>query len=156
MITTLTAWWRARSARERGLIQVLAVIALVIVAPLALYRAAQDYRASAKADLEAAQQVARDVATLAKGKPAGPTTLGDGTLRGRVVALAQAEGLAVDGVEPLSGGRLRVRFAASSSVGVYRWLAACARQGVQIGRAAIVRAGEGDVVTAEFEIATGA
>lgn len=150
MIAALAAFWRGRTARERLLLQVAGALC-AIAAPLWGYGAAAQFRASAAADLAAAERLRVDIAALAAAAPAGA----DATIRGKASAAAAASGLTIARIEPGAGDRVRIAFAPASSLSVYRWIDAVGRSGASVVETTIVRAGEGDVVAAEFEVATG-
>lgn len=154
MIASLGAWWRARTDRERLLLRVALVLLVCVLAPLAAMQAAGQYRLDARRALESANAVSADVrAIAARSAEAGPALPAhDGSLRGLALAAASAYGLTVAQAEAQGANGVRVAFAPADSTLVYRWFDAVARRGAIVTRTTIVRAGEGDLVTAEFEL----
>ncbi|MBI1251675.1 MAG: hypothetical protein GC189_09415 [Alphaproteobacteria bacterium] len=156
MIARVLAWLRRRSARERLLLSVAGALIFAIVLPLRAYSSALAFRAAAARDLDAAQELRAEVARLAQAGPsAGTPAGGDGSIRGRVTTIAEQQGLEISRIEPAGPDRVRVRFEPASSIRVYRWMHAVGRSGAFIASTAMIRTGEGDTVTAEFEVATG-
>lgn len=155
MIDQVAAWWRARTGRERLLLQVCAAIAFGVVLPLSLYQASESYRKRSAAALEGAQAIAADVKQVAasSGKAQTPLPENDGTLRGVAFAAAEAHGLSVARAEPMGADRLRLAFTPARSLLMYQWFDTVTRRGYYISKSAMTRAGDGDLVAGEFEIA---
>ncbi|MGE0597329.1 MAG: type II secretion system protein GspM [Hyphomonadaceae bacterium] len=157
MIAHLASWWRARTARERMLLQGAALFVLALLLPLASYNAALRFRAAAAAELSSAAEVRANVARLAEaaGTEASSDFPGtDGTLRGLAMAAAEAEGMVVSRIDQAGPDRVRLSVAPVSSLAIYRWIDAVSRRGAFVSQTALVRSGEGDLVTAEMELAT--
>jgi type II secretory pathway component PulM len=154
MIDQLAAWWRARTAREQLLLRGLIGLVFVVLLPLGAFQLASSYRASAAADLAAAQSLSAEVKRLenATARAGPPLPQNDGSLQGLAFAAAKAHGLTIARVEPAGPERVRVIFEPAASTLIYRWFDAVARRGVAVSRSAIIRAGEGDLVTGEFEL----
>lgn len=152
MIDLIVSWWRARTMRERLLLQAAAVFVCAVLIPLAAYQGAARYRADAAADLAAARAVQQDVARLAAAGVT-PAIAGDDTLRGIALALAAETGLTPERIEPAGPDNVRVTFAAADSLRVYRWMEGVGRHGVQLRSTALTRTGAGAQVVAEFSLA---
>jgi type II secretory pathway component PulM len=146
----IAAWWGARTARERKLMQGAALFVLMILTPAWAFLSAMQFRDEGAARLAAARAVQADVARLAESAVAAPGE--GGTLRERVLALAQANGVAPHALEAADEARVRVAFAPADSLMIYRWVDAVGRTGAVVSRSAIVRVDESDLVTAEFEV----
>jgi type II secretory pathway component PulM len=154
MIERMRAWWRVRTPRERVLLQAAAVLALVVAAPLTAVQQAYDFRRTAGVDLASARAVEDMVDRLAEEGAGNPSPIvGDGTVQSAVVIAAQEQGLAVARFAPSGPDRIRLAFEASDSRAIMRWLDRMARAGFEVSSARIVRVGEGDLVTAEFDVA---
>jgi type II secretory pathway component PulM len=155
MIQLLIAFWRARTPRERRLLQGAAILVFGVLAPLWAYQSASAYRAHAAAALASARAVQGDVRRLAAAGAGVPLQeiASDGTLRGLAVALARANGLTVSRIEPAGPDRIRLALAPADSRKVYRWIDAVSRRGAAVEQTTMRRSGEGDEVIAEFEIA---
>ncbi len=151
-MTRLTAWWRARTARERLLLQVCAALVFVLI-PLLAYHGAASYRASSATALSSARGLQADVERLAKATGGAPDANADGSLRGVATANAEVAGLSILRAESPQQDRLSIAFAPASSLKVYRWLDLMARRGVGIERTLIVRVENGEDVNAQFELA---
>jgi type II secretory pathway component PulM len=154
MILQLIAFWRARTPRERRLLQAAAVLIFGVLGPLWAYQAAASYRAQSAAALAGAREVQANVRRLAAADrthalPPIPT---DGTLRGLVLALAQAEGLTLTRIEPAGPDRLRVTFEPADSIKLYRWIDAVSRRGAAVEQTTMRRVGPGEAVAGEFEV----
>lgn len=149
----VASWWRMRTERERTLLRVVLIVAFGVLLPFALYQGAAHYRAAAAADIAGAREIAANVARIAAAGPvtAGPT---EGALRAIAVAAAEAGGLSIARAEPM-GDRLRLVLEPADSLRVYQWMEAIGRRGVFINRTSMVRAGDTDLVVAEFELAPG-
>lgn len=145
----LASWWRARTNRERRLIQVAAALVFAILLPGWIYLSASTFREQAAADLAGARRLSTQVEHLREVLPAPGE---DNSVRGRVLAAAQSCGLTPTRLEQGGAGRLRVVFEAADSVAVYRWIDAAGRQGVAVTRTTIMRLGASDQVNAEFEV----
>lgn len=146
----LSHWWAARTARERTLIQGAAIFVLMILLPAWAYLSASQFRTEGAARLAAAHAVQADVARLAQAGISAPES--GGSLRDRVLSLAQANGLSPQALESGDAARVQVVFAPADSVMLYRWVDAVGRTGAVVSRSAIVRVSESDLVTAEFEV----
>lgn len=144
------AWWAARTGRERKLVQGAALFVLMILLPGWAYLSAAQFREDAAVRLTAARAVAADVARLEQGGPAQDA--GGATLRDRVLTLAEANGLAPQALESADATRVRVVFGPSDSLMIYRWIDAIGRTGAMVSRSAVLRSGESDLVSAEFEV----
>lgn len=148
-------WWRARTARERLLLQAAAVLLFVLLTPLWAYSSAAQFRAAAAAERVSAQQVHENVTRLASAagtRPSGAFPGSDGALRGLAMAAAEAEGLTVSRVEPAGADRVRISVAPTASLAIYRWIDSVSRRGAFVSSAALTRSGEGDLVAAELEL----
>jgi type II secretory pathway component PulM len=155
MRARLGAWWRARTRRERLLLQFCAGLALCVAAPLWLFSAAAGFRDGAAGALAQAEDARRGVQALsASGARRGPPMPAhDGSLNGLAFAAAAAHGLTIERVEGASADRLRVVFAAAADRAVFAWLDEIARAGVSAPRSALVRAGANGLIRAEFDLA---
>lgn len=133
------------------------VFVFAVLAPLGAFQAASAFRAGAAADLASAQAVAAQVKRLeANRAQAGPALpQNDGSLQGLAFAAAQAHGLTIARVEPAGPERVKVIFEPAPSSLAYRWFDALVRRGVNVTRSVITRAGDGDLVTAEFDLSRG-
>lgn len=157
MMAQLRAWWAGRTDRERTLIQWASVFVLVILLPLWAFASASAYRADAAAKLAGAREIRANVAQLAEAgatQAAGELAGSDGTLRGLVLAAAQAEGLSVARVEPSGAEGVRVAFAPAGSISLYRWMNTVSRQGAYVRQTALTRSGDADLVVGEFVVAS--
>ena len=146
----LSHWWRARTARERKLIQGATLFVLMILMPAWAYLSAAQFRDAGAARLAVARAVQADVARLAEAGVAAPGE--GGGLRARVLNLAQANGLSPQVLEAGDSARVQVVFAPADSVLIYRWIDAVGRTGAVVSRSAIVRVSESDLVAAEFQV----
>jgi type II secretory pathway component PulM len=153
MIARLAAWWRSRTARERLIVGGAALFVFALILPLWAYQAAASFRARAAAELAAARAIEADVAKLSSAGAAAQAPASDGTLRGKAMAAAQAAGLSVLTIAPSGPDSLRVAFGPADSVAVYRWIDTMGASGAFVSSTTITRAGEGEAVTSEFEIA---
>lgn len=147
-------WWSARSGREQRLIQIAGALIFVIVLPAWIYLAAADFRADAAARLNSARQVERQVAqlTAASQAQANAPEGADVSLRGRVLAAAQAMNLSAARVEEAGADRVRIAFQPADSLSVYRWIEAVGAGGAYVSRTTILRIGDSEQVNAEFEV----
>lgn len=152
MIDRLRAWLRARSPRERMLIGV-AGAAFAALFLLGGFQAAQAYRDEASADLDRARKISADVAKIAKLSPTSSAVGADGSLQGRALAQAKAQGLEVAQVQPLGGDGLRVTFEPGDDQAVFDWMQALIKSGAFVQRTSIIRGETGDTVRAEFDLA---
>lgn len=152
MIDAIGAWWRARSARERMLLNVAVILLFAVLAPMLIYTSAAGYRREAAGEFASAQRVAEQVETLRAAMQADPQTGApvEGSLRERALAAAQARGLTAAQLESADQGRVRVVFSAANSVAVYRWIELMGRSGAVIERSAIARVADTELVNAEF------
>jgi type II secretory pathway component PulM len=155
MMDQTAAWWRARTTRERLLLQASAILAFGVLLPLSAFQTANAYRVEARAALQDAQGLAADVKRIAAASAQGapPMPENDGTVRGIAFAAAQAHGLTVARVEPAGPDRVKIAFTPAQSVLVYRWFDTVTRRGLFISASSMTRAGEGGLVTAEFDVA---
>lgn len=155
MSARLGAWWRARTPRERVLLQVCAALAFGVAAPLWVFGAATSFRDAAATALTQAEAAHRGVQALAaSGARAGPALPAhDGSLNGLAFAAASAHGLTIERVEGASADRLRVVFAPAQDVRVFAWLDEMARAGVAAPRSSLMRAGPQGLIRAEFDLA---
>lgn len=152
-MTRLVAWWRARTAREKILLQVCAALLFAVLLPVWAYHAAASYRASSTAALAGARTIQADVTRLARATAGAQSA--DSSLRGLATASAETAGLAIVRAESTQQDRLSIAFSPASSLKVYRWLDLMARRGVVIDRTLIVRVENGEDVEAQFELAAG-
>ncbi len=148
---SLVAWWRARTPRERKLIQRAMLFLVTILLPASMFMSAARFREDASASLEAARRVQVDVARLREAGATG-TSAGDATVRERVLSLAQANGLTPQTIEAADAARVRVTFSSADSMLIYRWMEALGRTGAMVSRSGIVRVEDSDLVIAEFEV----
>lgn len=157
MMTQLAAWWRARTSRERWLIQAASVLVFALILPAWAYLSATAFRESAASELVRANQVGDQLEQLREAAQAqGGQTLGaDGTLRERALEAATANGLDTAALEAAGPDRVRVSFENADSLAVYRWIEAIGRRGAYLSRTTMTRVGESDLVNAEFEVAEG-
>jgi type II secretory pathway component PulM len=155
MIDQMAAWWRARTGRERILLQTCAAVAFGLVLPLSLFQASDTYRKRSAAALESAQAIATDVKKVAASGAQAQTPVpeNDGSMRGVAFAAAQAHGLTVARAEAIAADRLRLAFAPARSLLMYQWFETVTRRGYFISKSTMTRAGDGDLVSGEFEIA---
>jgi len=151
----LAAWWRARTRRERLLLQIAAVFVCVLVLPGWIYLSASAYRAAAANELAAARALSTEVARLGEQVRAQRANfIGvDGSVRDRALAAAQEGALTIARFEETGPGRVRVVFESVSSVALYGWVGAVGQRRIAVTRSSITRLGESDQVNAEFEIA---
>lgn len=154
MIEAWAAWFRARTGRERFLLIAAGVFVFGVVAPFLLIQSVSQFRSEAGRSLADANTLAADVRALAaRTQSSGPALPAhDGSLRGLAFAAAAAHGLTIAQTDEASAGRLRVVFGASQSTAIYRWFDTMTRHGAIVSRTTLVRAGEGDLVTGEFEL----
>ncbi len=115
------ALWMARSARERQLLAILAVLLLIAVAIAGIIRPFEARRAMLKAD------IARSDALAARLGAAGPgLALPAGRRNGAATAIvtdsATAAGLSLARIEP-EGGRVHVVVTEAPFNGILRWIA---------------------------------
>lgn len=158
MMEQLATWWRARTERERLLLQVGLVLLLVIALPLLLLQSANAYRARAGADLASASSLLTQVQTYAaaRAQPAqGGAPSSDGTPRGEAVATAQALGLTISRIEASGADRARVVFEPGDSRAMLRWLERMTRAGIDVRATRMLRVSGSESVQAEFEIGGG-
>ncbi|MBY0562962.1 MAG: type II secretion system protein M [Hyphomonadaceae bacterium] len=157
MITQLAAWWRARTSRERWLIQAAGVLVFAILLPAWVYLSAASFRDNAASALARANQVSDQITQLREAaRVQGMETLGaDGSLRERVLAAASSNNLSTMALEAAGPDRIRVAFESADSLAVYRWMEAMGRRGATISRTTMTRVGASDLVNAEFEVAEG-
>lgn len=151
----LAAWWRARTMRERRLIQLAALLIFGLLAPAWVYLVAADFRRDAAAELASARRIESQVARLAEASRAqgeAPQN-GDSSIRGRALAAAETARLAVASVEPSGPDRALIAFQPADSLAVYRWIETVGRRGVHVTKSSIVRVAESELVRAEFEVA---
>ena len=153
-MTQLAAWWRARTSRERLLVQIAAVLLFAILLPGWAYMSATKFRQDSAAELVNARQVAAQVSTLAETMRAQGGGA-QGSIRERALAAAQATSLTPARLEEAGAGRLRIVFEGADSVAIYRWIEASGRRGANIARSTITRVGASDQVNAEFELVEG-
>lgn len=153
-MTQLAAWWRARTSRERLLVQIAAVLVFAILAPGWAYMTAAKFRQASAADLVNARQVSAQVSQLAETLRAQGGGA-QGSIRERALAAAQAVSLTPARLEDAGAGRLRIVFEAADSVAIYRWIEAAGRRGAAVARTTITRVGASDQVNAEFELVEG-
>lgn len=149
------AWWRARTARERTLLQGAGVLVFAVILPAWAYVSAASFRRDAAEELASARRVETQVARLAEaGATAGAAdAVGDTSIRGRALAAAQGASLVAQRVEPGGPDRVRIVFEPADSLAVYRWIDQVGRSGAIVTQSSIVRVGETDLVRAEFEVA---
>lgn len=153
-MSALTAWLRARTPRERLLLQIAAGLLFVILLPAWAYLTVASFRSDAGADLANARRISAQIAQLSESMQ----TQGGGTsgsVRERALAAAQAIGLTPNRLEDAGGDRVRIVFQAADSVAIYRWVEAVGRRGALVSRSAITRIGSSDQVNAEFEVTLG-
>lgn len=152
MIAALLPWWRARTLSERRLLLVAGLLLFVGVIPALAYQSAVSYRREAAADLARAERTAVLLVQV-KGAAAATLPQNDGSLRGLILAAATASQLPAPAIEPIGTDRLRVAFPAAPSQAVFAWLSVMAQHGALVVKSTMVRAGQGGLVTAEFEVA---
>jgi type II secretory pathway component PulM len=149
MMTALNTWWQARTSRERLILRASAALCFLVLLPVTIYGQVADHRTRAASDLAAARAVLADVGKIAA---AGPQKVATGDNREIATAAAVAHGLTIARLEPQGADGLVVVFGVSDSRQVYQWIDAVGAAGLMVRRSAIVRADEGPLVTAEFEI----
>lgn len=157
MITQLAAWWRARTSRERWLLQAAGVLVFALILPAWIYLSATAFREGAASERARASLMSDQLDQLRQAAQAqGGQTLGaDGTLRDRALEAANANGLATAALEAAGPDRIRASFENADSLAVYRWIEAMGRRGAYLSRTTMTRVGESDLVNAEFEVAEG-
>ena len=153
-MSALAAWLRARTPRERLLLQIAAGLLFAILLPVWAYLTAANFRNEAGTDLANARRIASQVELLSESRQAQGGG-GTGSVRERTLAAAQATGLTPTRLEDAGADRLRVVFQAADSVAVYRWVEAVGRRGALVSGSAITRIGSSDQVNAEFEVTLG-
>ncbi len=152
---TLETFWRARTRRERTIVQAAAVLVFAILLPVWCYLMAAKFREDSASELRGAERVQSQVARLAelrKNQPEGFAGT-DQAIRERILASAEAGGLAILRLENAGADRVRVAFEPAESSAVYRWVEAISRRGGLVQSSAVVRVGDSDQVNAEFEVA---
>ena len=150
MTQALKQWWQARTSRERLILRVAAALCLLVLLPVTVYAQVAEYRARAAAELSAARGVLADVGQIAA---AGPPKVASSDSRAVVTAAAATQSLTIARIEPLGADALVVVFAVADSRQIYQWMDSVGSAGLVVRRTAIVRADEGALVSAEFEVA---
>lgn len=155
MIPQLAAWWRARTARERYLMQIALLLVCAVLAPAWAYSSAVTFRAEAAARLSSARAVSADVDALSQAMRAQRATpiAADGSIRDRVLATASEIGLEIARLEPAGANRFRVVLQPADSLAVYRWIEALGLSGAFVSRTTLARVDETNLVTGEVEVA---
>lgn len=148
----MSAWWAARTSRERRVLEIAAVFVLAVLLPLWAYLGARTYRAEAADELARALALEADIGQLRAAGAISAGATGADAAEARAASAAAQAGLTVARVETSGQLRARVIFEAADSVRVYQWVAAAARQGLAVNAARITRTGQGDLVNAEFEV----
>jgi type II secretory pathway component PulM len=148
----ISVWVSALSARERLLIQVALLLLVGVLAPFLIYRTAEGFAESAHRKLGAAQSLERDAAelerlTLTSASTAPPST--GATPRDIASDMASMSGLVLSHVEPDGPAGVQLGFQPASALAVYRWIDGAERSGLQVTRVVMVRAGDGDLVSAQ-------
>lgn len=153
MLDQFSAWWRARTGRERALIQIAAALAFAAALPLMLLSNAMTYRARAGADLKAAEALFADVERLAAQPARGADTVTLGAdPDAAMLAVAQELGLTIVKIELAGTGRRRVAIGPGDSRAILAWMHRMGRAGLEVRSAQMVRVGETLQVEAEFEL----
>jgi len=147
----IVSWWRARTSRERLMVQLLGGI-FAVALPLSAYQGAAGVRDRAAAALREAREVSAGVETLRQLGPAPAGVSNEASLRSVALASAESLGLKASRVEPAGAGRLKIAFEAADSRIIYRWMDAMGKRGAFIVQTSIVRDGDKDLVLAQFEI----
>lgn len=157
MMEQLSAWWRARTGRERLLLQGAGLFVFAILLPIWAFLAAQNFRDAGAAALADARAIEAQVVRLAEASESQDAGAGsaDPSVRGKAMAAAQAARLTIAHLETSGPEQVRVRFEASDSLAIYRWIDAVGRRGAYVSRSSITRVADSDLVTAEFEVAAG-
>ncbi len=155
MMRAASSWFASRAPREQLLLQV-GALAAVLAALWCGWQAANSYRTAAAADLASAMQLRDDVARLraipADGSGQVTPAASDGTPRGAAAAIAMQFGLSPTRIEPDGPSGVRISFQPASASSIYGWIDAIERAGFSVGRIAIVRAGEGDLVQGDASL----
>lgn len=154
MMARLGEWWRARTRRERLLLQIAAVFVCVFVLPGWVYFGVSAYRTASANELAAAREISAHVTRLGEQVRAQRASFVgvDGSVRERALVAAQESALTIARFEDAGVDRVRVIFEAAGSVAVYSWVEAVGRRRIAVVRSTIVRLGESEQVNAEFEI----
>lgn len=149
----LQAWWRARTERERRLLQGAALLVFAVLLPIWAYFSVYTFRADAAARLASARQIefqVQQIAVASRGN-AGGAQAQDASLRARTLAAAQTAGLRATQVQE-GVGSVRIAFEPADSLAVYRWIDLVGRTGLFVSRSTIVRVAQSDLVGSEFEV----
>lgn len=154
MMESALSWWRARTERERVLLQVMTALVFFISIPLLLLHSAGAYRLRATSDLASSERLLTEVEAYAASRSRmaleGPA--GDGTPRGEALAIAAGLQLTIARLEPAGPERWRVFFGPADSRALLQWVDRLARAGVETHAARMIRVGDADAVEGEFEI----
>ncbi len=151
----LGVWWAARTERERQIIKLGALFVGGVLIPLWLCLAVFDYRNEAAARYAEAREIANKVERIVAAQRAQPaTSSGGGSIRERVLTVAQAHGLSAARVEEAGADALRIGFEPADSLSVYRWIDQVNRSGDTVATSTIVRVSGSELVVAEFEVRT--
>jgi type II secretory pathway component PulM len=155
MMAQLAAWWRARTARERSLMQIAVLLLCGVLAPAWAYSSAATFRAEAAARLASARAVSADVGALSQAMRAQQATpiAVDGSVRERILGTANEIGLEIARLEPAGADRFRVVLEPTDSLAVYRWIEALGRSGALVSRTALARVDDTNLITGEVEVA---
>lgn len=152
MIVAFLDWFRGRTSREQLLLQLAAFLLIGMGGAFLAYQTASAFRVSAAADLAGANALRADVtrlSTLLASLPSTPLLQSDGTPRGLASAAATHWGLKAVHIEPAGPTSIRVTFDPASAGAILQWVDAVEHAGLIVTRIALVRAGEGDLVTAD-------
>lgn len=149
----LFVWWNARTERERQIVRLGMLFVCGVLIPVWLCFAAYDYRNDAAARYAEAQEIAGKIERIAAAERTQPTqAIGNGSIRERVLAVAQAQGLSAARVEEIGSDALRVGFEPADSLAVYRWIDQVNRGGDMVAMSTMVRVSGSELVIAEFEV----
>jgi type II secretory pathway component PulM len=156
MIAPVVTWWRARTPRERVLLQVAAALLFAVALPLAANQQASAYRARAIADRVAAQELVRQVEALATTVDVTNLTSPiQGTPQEVAQTIAQSLGLAILVVEPVNDNKIRIRFAPANPLALMRWIEQITRNGITISASSMTRQGDTELVEGQFDVTLG-
>jgi type II secretory pathway component PulM len=156
MMRLISTWFDTRTAREQMLLKALLFVVLVIALPFWAWRAAADYRTEGARDLDAAMALRSDAAKLAgilATPNAAPPVDFDGTARGLASAMAAQTGLSLLRLSPDGPTGVQAVFEPASAIAVYKWIDGVERAGMAVTSVVMVRAGEGDLVSAQARLA---
>jgi type II secretory pathway component PulM len=152
MIAAFLDWFRGRTAREQLLLQLAVFLVIGVGGAFLAHQAASGFRSSAASDLVSANALRTDVtrlSTVLAASPSAPPLESDGTPRGVGSAAASRWGLKTAHIEPAGPSAIRVTFDPAPASAIFQWVDAVEHAGLVVTRIALVRAGEGDLVTAD-------